>query len=175
MKKQDTSDEVANIVYLSIGSNLGNKVLNIEKTKYLLLRKNIKILYCSSFYETLSWPNPKFPRFLNIVIKINTTLDPKDLFLLIKSIEKKIGRRKSAKNYPRLCDIDIIDFNNKNLNFSSKDQKIIIPHPRMHNRNFVLIPMYQINKNWIHPKKSEKITDLLSKLSFNSIRSIKVI
>ena len=175
MKKQDTSDEVANIVYLSIGSNLGNKVLNIEKTKYLLLRKNIKILYCSSFYETLSWPNPKFPRFLNIVIKINTTLDPKDLFLLIKSIEKKIGRRKSAKNYPRLCDIDIIDFNNKNLNFSSKDQKIIIPHPRMHNRNFVLIPMYQINKNWIHPKKSEKITDLLSKLSFNSIRGIKVI
>ena len=175
MKKQDTSDEVANIVYLSIGSNLGNKVLNIEKTKYLLLRKNIKILYCSSFYETLSWPNPKFPRFLNIVIKINTTLDPKDLFLLIKSIEKKIGRKKSAKNYPRLCDIDIIDFNNKNLNFSSKDQKIIIPHPRMHNRNFVLIPMYQINKNWIHPKKSEKITDLLSKLSFNSIRSIKVI
>ena len=175
MKKQDTSDEVANIVYLSIGSNLGNKILNIEKTKYFLLSQNIKILYCSSFYETPSWPNPKFPRFLNIVSKINTTLDPKDLFLLIKSIEKKIGRKKSAKNYPRLCDIDIIDFNNKNLNFSSKDQKIIIPHPRMHNRNFVLIPMYQINKNWIHPKKSEKITDLLSKLSFNSIRSIKVI
>ena len=175
MKKQNTLEEVVNIVYLSIGSNLGNKFLNIEKTKFYLLRHDIKILNCSSYYQTPSWPNAKFPRFLNIVVKISTILNPKDLFIYIKSVEKKIGRKKNPKNHPRLCDIDIIDFNNKILNFRLKEQEIIIPHLRMHSRNFVLFPLFEINKNWIHSKKREKISNLLSKLSFSSISSIKVI
>ena len=96
MKKQDILEEEANIVYLSIGSNLGNKKTNIEQTKYLLTSKYNEILSISSNYETLSWPNPKHPKFLNIIVKIKTTLNLNNLFILIKNIEKKMGRKQKA-------------------------------------------------------------------------------
>ena len=85
-KKQDILEEEVNIVYLSIGSNLGNKKMNIELTKYLLKSKFNKILSVSSNYETLSWPNPEYPKFLNIIVKIKTTLNLKQLFIFIKNI-----------------------------------------------------------------------------------------
>ena len=74
-------------VFLAIGSNLGDKKLNIEKAKFKLSsNNNIKILSCSSFYKTLSWPNKKNPFFLNVVIKCNTNLTPRELFKIIKKI-----------------------------------------------------------------------------------------
>ena len=75
MKNQDTSENQVKIVYLAIGSNLGSKVINIEKAKLLLLTNNIKIIKCSNYYETYSWPNKKFPKFLNIIIKTETKLN----------------------------------------------------------------------------------------------------
>ncbi len=175
MKKQDISEKAANLVYLSIGSNLGNRIQNIENTKSLILSNNIKILSISSYYETPSWPNSKFPKFLNIVLKINTILEILDLFLLIKNIEKIMGRKINKKNYPRVCDIDIIDYNNKIYSQLFDNQEIICPHPRMKDRNFVLFPLYELNQEWIHPKTNENITELLSKLHINRIRGIKVI
>ena len=72
MIKQDTSENLVNIVYLGIGSNVGNKKRNIEKAKYLLEKNLVKIVKSSSIYETYSWPNKKHPKFYNIVIKIIT-------------------------------------------------------------------------------------------------------
>ena len=73
------SEKQAKEIYLAIGSNLGDKKKNIEKTKLILIKNNIKILETSSFYESLSWPNPKKPKFLNIVVKIQTNLSPLEL------------------------------------------------------------------------------------------------
>ena len=174
MKKQDILENQANIAYLSLGSNLGKKKKNLELAKALLNSTGIKIICASSYYKTKSWPNKNFPDYLNAVILINTNNDLIELFKKIKTIEKKVGRTKSPKNYPRICDIDIIDFNGFCLSTSYKDKKITIPHKNMHNRSFVLLPLYEIDKNLIHPKYKKNIVNLLHKLSIIDLSSIKL-
>ena len=173
MIKQDTLENRAKLVYLGIGSNLGNKKINIEKTKFEIEKNGIKIESCSSFYETDSWPNNKFPKYFNIVLKAKTFFKPQDLLKKIKEIEILVGRKMSLKNYPRICDIDIIDYDQKNFKINNKNQKLIIPHQKLHERNFVLLPLYEIAKNWIHPKKNKKISELLRDVDVNNLRSIK--
>ena len=175
MKKQDISENQVNIAILGIGSNLGNRKKNIEKTKYLLQLNNIILLKCSSYYETPSWPNNKFPKYLNIIIEVKTLYNPIELFNKIKLIETKLGRIKSIKNYPRICDIDIIDFNNKKIEIKLNNTEIKIPHPRAHLRNFVLIPLYEISKTWKHPVFNKKISFLLNKTKTMALRAIKFI
>ena len=109
MKKLDISDAQVNYVYLSIGSNLGNRIHFLEKSKYLLETHDIKIIKTSSYYETESWPDPSFPKFINAVLLIKTKLNQFELFKIIKSIEKKLGRKIAPQNHPRDCDIDILD------------------------------------------------------------------
>ena len=113
MKKRDISDAQVNYVYLSIGSNLGNRIHFLEKSKYLLEIHDIKIIKTSSYYETESWPDPNYPKFINAVLLIKTKLNQFELFKIIKSIEKKLGRKTAPQNHPRNCDIDILDFNGK--------------------------------------------------------------
>ena len=176
MIKQDTSESLVNISYLAIGSNIGNKKSYINKTKYYLNKPPLIIINSSSIYETPSWPNSKYPNFYNIVIKIKTSLKLINLFSQIKLIEKKLGRNfDRKKNTPRTCDIDIIDFNGNIKDLNINGQKIIVPHPRMKKRNFVLIPLYEIDKNWRHPTKKTKIIDLIDNLDVISLRSIKLI
>ena len=173
MIKQDTLENRAKLVYLGIGSNLGNKKINIEKTKFEIEKNGIKIESCSSFYETDSWPNNKFPKYFNIVLRAKTFFKPQDLLKKIKEIEILVGRKISLKNYPRICDIDIIDYDQKNFKINNKNEKLIIPHQKLHERNFVLLPLYEIEKNWLHPKKNKKIFELLTDLDVNNLRSIK--
>ena len=158
------------MAYIGIGSNLGNRINNIEKAKYLLNLSGINISKISSYYETLSWPDISKPKFINIVIQCNTILSPKDLLQIFKSIEKKLGRKKGTKNSPRTCDIDIIAYYQETV-----IGKINIPHERMHKRNFVLIPLYELEKNWIHPKLKDNIKKLIFSLPIRDIRSIKLI
>jgi 2-amino-4-hydroxy-6-hydroxymethyldihydropteridine pyrophosphokinase len=140
----------------------------------LLISSDINIEKTSSIFRTKSWPNRNFPDFLNLIILVNTNLSLIDLFKKIKSIEKSMGRTKKPKNYPRICDIDIIDFNNIFKKTTYLNNKIIVPHKNMHKRNFVLIPLFEINKNWIHPKFKKNIVNLISYLSINDLRSIKL-
>ena len=158
------------MIYIGIGSNLGNRIENITKTKYFLDLNGINITKSSSYYETLSWPDPNKPKFINIVVQSNTKASPEKLLKIFKSIEKKLGRKKKSKNSPRTCDIDIISYNQKILTGN-----ITIPHKRMHRRNFVLIPLFELNKNWFHPKTNENIKKLIFSLSIKDIRSIKQI
>ena len=174
MIKQDILENLANTVYLSIGSNLGNKIKNIEKTKYFLEKNLIKIIKTSNIYETFSWPNREHPKFYNVVIKVVTKLKPLDLFFTIKKIEKTLGRKKAKKYNPRTCDIDILDYNGLNLKLEANNNKLLIPHPRLHNRNFVLFPLFEIEKNWKHPKNNISIDKLLKKLDLKSLRTIKI-
>ena len=170
MTKQDTSENQAKNIFLGIGSNLGNRIANIEKAKSLLLQNNINFISVSNYYETPSWPDPNKPRFINIVLKVVCKLKPLEMLNLCKIVEAKLGRKKTYKNSPRTCDIDIIDFDGLVL----KD-KLCLPHVRMHVRNFVLFPLFEIEKAWVHPIKKVNIKNLILSLPNKDIRSIKQI
>jgi 2-amino-4-hydroxy-6-hydroxymethyldihydropteridine diphosphokinase len=171
VKKQDTSENLVNLAYLAIGSNLGNKINNIETTKFELERYKIKILKSSSNYLSESWPNPLMPKYINAVIKIKTSLLPLELLNICNLIELKSGRFRSKKNAPRTCDIDIIDYNE--LILVENKQQLILPHPRMTKRNFVLLPLFEIEKSWKHPKSQINIVNLINSLRVKDLRSIK--
>lgn len=174
MINQDTLENRAKIVYLSIGSNLGNKLYNIEAAKFKLQTYKIEIIKCSSNYESLSWPNPKNPSFINIVLMIKTFLSSFKLEQICKTIENDLGRKRFKKNDPRTCDIDIIDYDKKILRYK-KGQNLILPHPRMDKRNFVLLPLFEISKTWIHPQKKTNIKKLINLLTIENLKSIKQI
>jgi len=173
VKKQDTLENQVNYGYLALGSNLGNKIKTLELAKLKLSKIGVNIIKSSSFYYTKSWPNSKFPDFINSVLMIKTKLLLPQLFNQIKLIEKSLGRRKSPINYPRTCDIDIIDFNGKCLSMEFNHQKIEVPHSNMHKRNFVLVPIYEINHKWTHPKFKKSIVKLLYALPNHDLVSIK--
>jgi len=172
VKRHDISENQAKIVFLGIGSNLGHRKINIEKAKFLLAQYNLYFLSVSSYYETPSWPDPRNPKFLNIIIKLKCNYNAQELLKICKSIETQLGRKKAKKNAPRLCDLDIIDFNNL---ISKKTDEINLPHKMMHRRNFVLFPLFEIQKNWIHPDKQIDVKTLISLLPDRDIRSIKQI
>ena len=173
MKKQDILENQARIVFLSIGSNLGNKIKNIELTKFKLSCFNVKIIKCSKNYETLSWPDKNKPKFINAVIKIKTKLSPMELLNKCLKIEKELGRRRGIKNSPRTCDIDIIDYDQKILSCKNK-LNLSLPHPKMHERSFVLLPLYDLSKTWIHPIKKIGIKDLIKSINIDDLTSIKL-
>jgi len=153
------------MIFLGIGSNLdskfGDRYNNIRRTLKLIQEEKIAVKKISKFYETPSYPNKKNPKFINIVIEIEYNLDPEMLLKKIFLIEKKMERKRNTKNEPRTCDIDIIDF--KGL---IKNQKnVVLPHPKMHKRNFVLFPLKEINPQWIHPILNKKIDFFINNLS----------
>ena len=158
------------MVFIGIGSNLGNRIRNINKAKYLLSLNGINILKSSSYYESLSWPDRSKPKFINIVIQLDTDISVKKILQISQSIENKLGRKKTYKNAPRTCDIDILSYKNRVI---SGD--ITIPHKRMSNRNFVLIPLFEIAPNYVHPKTNVSIKKLIFSLSNKDITSIKLI
>ena len=173
MKKQDTSEKPANYVYLAIGSNLGNKVNNVEVAKVELEKYRITILKSSSNYLSESWPDTSKPNFINIVIKIKTNLTPLALLKICNLVELKLGRVRHKKNAPRTCDIDIIDYDKKILN--EKNGQLILPHPQINKRNFVLLPLFEVEKSWKHPKSKITIVNLINSLPVKNLRSIKQI
>jgi len=153
------------MIHINIGSNLdskyGTRFDNITIAVQLLVQSNIKIKKISNFYETPSYPNQKFPKFLNIGLLANYENSCLSLLNLNKLIEKKLGRFKSKKNEPRVIDIDIIDFKKMRENKG----ELIIPHPKCHLRNFVLYPILQIDPNWKHPILKKNARFLINKLS----------
>ena len=156
------------MIHLNIGSNLkskyGSKIDNINIAINLLIESKIKITRISKFYETPSYPNQNFPKFLNVGIIIDFHKNYLDLLNEIKKIEKKLGRIKTIKNDPRIIDIDIIDFNSEIKN----TKKLILPHPKCHIRNFVLYPILQIDPSWSHPIFKKNAQFLINKLSQKS-------
>ena len=170
MIKLDTLENQANNVFIAIGSNLGNRKLNIEKAKFYLNQNKIQFINISNYYETPSWPDSRKPKFLNVVLKISCDYDSIVLLKICKQIEIKLGRKKNIKNSPRTCDIDIIDFNGLILN-----KEITLPHPLMHKRNFVLFPLFEIEKNWTHPIFNIDVKKMIFLLPNKDIRSIKQI
>ena len=156
------------MIFIGIGSNLpsrfGNKFKNIDLAISLLQKEGVKLFKKSSFYETFSQPNKDDPKFINVVISVKTNISPVNLMLSLISIEEKLGRRRKKKNDPRICDLDIIDFNGVVKNFKIDDFELILPHKGLIDRNFVLYPLKEISSDWTHPKTKKNINDLISNL-----------
>ena len=156
------------MIHLNIGSNLesnfGDKFVNISTAINLLIDSNVKFKKISNFYKTPSYPNKNFPKYVNIGALVECNFDYLLLIKKISLIEKKIGRVKSKKNDPRVCDIDIIDFNG----VVKKNEFIDLPHPRSHLRNFVLYPIKEIDPHWNHPILMKNVDLLIKDLSQNS-------
>ena len=128
------------VVYLGLGSNLGNRKSNIKKALTYLRANKIQIKKLSSIIETDPVGGPKQGKFLNAAAKVSTQLTPQKLLTTLKSIEKKLGRVKTIKYGPRTIDIDILIYDRRNMN--TPDLKI--PHPRMIKRDFVMRPLREI-------------------------------
>ena len=156
------------MIHINIGSNLnskyGTKFNNISIAINLLIDSKLKIKKISNFYETPSYPNKKLPRFVNIGLLAEYNFSYTKLIIETSLIEKKIGRVKSKKNDPRVCDIDIIDFNG----LIKQNKLLKLPHPRSHIRNFVLYPIKEIDPRWIHPVFKKNVDFLINQLSQNS-------
>ena len=164
------------MIILSLGSNLpsrfGDRFDNLKLAINFIETCGIIIDKKSSFYETPSYPDKKNPKFINIVISIKTDLPPTDLMSVLIYIEEKLERKRDKKNDPRTCDIDIIDYKNKILDFKYKNLDLVVPHKFLTSRNFVLIPLHEILPNWKHPKNKEIISSLIEKLSDEDRKSI---
>ncbi len=149
------------IVYLSLGSNLGDRVGYIQQAVSLLgANPNINIVATSSFYETEPWHMHSDNWFVNAVIQISTTLQPEELLKECKNIETMLGRKKEISNTysDRTIDIDIIFYDNLILNTPD----LTIPHRFFHKRVFMLVPMLEIAQDFVHPlfnKTVEKLYD----------------
>ena len=144
-------------IYLSIGSNKGNRYSFIKEA-LRLIRKDIgKVILMSKIYETKSW-GFQSDDFLNICIMIKSELLPSELLNKLKIIEERIGRIKnSTKILAREIDIDILFYSDKIVDY----EDLIIPHPRLHLRNFVLYPLNDIASDFIHPILLKSINELL--------------
>ena len=168
------------MILLGLGSNLsssfGDRLQNIDLAVSALKGYVIQLKKKSSYYESLSYPNKRNPKFINIVIEIETHLSPEDLASVLIFIEESLERKRKKKNYPRTCDIDIIDYNSQIIDFKYKDLDFIVPHTKLIYRNFILYPLQEILPDWKHPKTKELISVLIEKLpneDKNSILKIK--
>lgn len=161
---------ISNIAYIGLGSNKGNRISYIElAVSKIRSTPGITFIEASSIYETKPFGNLNQENFYNCVIKITVKSDHKELFRILKQIEKEAGRTESEKWGPREIDLDILLFND--LIFS--DEIITLPHKGILERDFVMIPMVEIDPEIVHPVLNKKISMLLGKTeSSNIIRKL---
>jgi len=155
-----------NQVIISLGANLGDRIASIEAAYFRIEQICGKIKKKSSFYSTPPWGFESDQDFINSVIQIETKFSVKTLLKRLKGIEQELGRaEKTTKNSyeDRLIDIDIIDFEQIIL----KSKTLILPHSKMHLRNFVLIPLAEIEPNWRHPESLKSIEAIIAELPMN--------
>jgi 2-amino-4-hydroxy-6-hydroxymethyldihydropteridine diphosphokinase len=143
-------------IYLHTGSNLGSKKKLLKRARQLIDKNIGRITAQSDLFETEAWGMTDQPNFVNQALEIVTDLSPEQVMDRILNIELKMGRVRNQKWAPRLIDIDIIFYGNRVI----KTENLIIPHPFMHKRNFVLIPLLEIAENYIHPELKMTVREL---------------
>lgn len=145
-----------NTVYISFGSNIGNRKKAIEEAFYLIEQNNMRITKKSTIFETEPYGYTEQPSFLNGALEVKTDLSCREVLEKLLYIEKEIGRVRKFKWGPRLIDLDIIFFNDEV--YDEEDLKV--PHPDMHNRDFVLKPLSELCPNFIHPVLKKTVKEL---------------
>jgi 2-amino-4-hydroxy-6-hydroxymethyldihydropteridine diphosphokinase len=144
-------------IYLSLGSNLGDRAANLERAIGALAGVGVHVLRRSSIYETEPVDFLAQPWFLNCVVEAETILDPLPLLQALQGIERSMGSQKLVPRGPRIIDLDILFYENAVI----REQGIEIPHPRLSERRFVLVPMAELSPQFLHPVLKLTIRKLL--------------
>jgi 2-amino-4-hydroxy-6-hydroxymethyldihydropteridine diphosphokinase len=151
------------MILIALGGNLssraGTPAQTLDAALSEIAQRNVKIVAVSSYYVTPAWPDPADPPFVNAVARIETKLSPSALLALLHETETAFGRARSVRNAPRTLDLDILDYDGR-VEAGSPD----LPHPRMAERGFVLVPLKDVAPNWQHPVDGRNIAALLAAL-----------
>jgi 2-amino-4-hydroxy-6-hydroxymethyldihydropteridine diphosphokinase len=152
------------IVYLALGTNLGDRLANLRAAIDALLPE-IRVIAESNIYETPPWGVEDQPAFLNMAVKCETALEPESFLKRLKQIEVQIGRVESFRWGPRLIDMDILFYDDLVL----ESESLTIPHPRLHERAFVLVPLAEIASGFIHPVLKKTVKELARNVDITGI------
>ena len=160
-------------IIIGIGGNINSKdnahpIQVAKKAINYLKDYSIVVTNQSSWYETEPIPKSEQPNFFNCIIFANTVLNELDVLKSLHEIEHKLGRRRKAINEARIIDLDLIDYSNKIV----KNKEIVIPHPRAHQRRFVMEPLSELDKNWVHPNLKINVNKILKKLGNQYIKKL---
>ena len=146
------------IAHLSLGSNLGDRLTHLQEALKRLTRQGHVLRQCSSVYETDPLETPDQPEFLNLAIEIDSTLPPADILQDCLRIETEMGRVRTSRFGPRPIDIDLLLVGDTTV----QSEELTLPHPRMHLRRFVLVPLCEIAPEVLHPVMGVTVRELLS-------------
>jgi 2-amino-4-hydroxy-6-hydroxymethyldihydropteridine diphosphokinase len=145
-------------VFISLGSNLGDREKNLRTAIALIAElENSLLVKISGFYSTAAWGKSDQPDFLNAVIEIHTSQPPGMLMKNLLKLENEMGRRRDHRWGPRLIDLDILFYGDQ----ICRTETLIIPHPEMHKRKFVLVPLQELAAEFIHPVSGKKVSEML--------------
>jgi len=158
------------LTYIALGTNLGRRRQNLSRARNLL-SEHVRIIKTSAIYETEPWGVTDQPKFLNQVLEGQTDLDAPALLQFVKLIERKMGRKPSVRYGPRLIDLDILLLGDLQLDTPG----LVIPHPRMAERAFVLVPLAEIAPFLVIPGTDKTAVETLAVLDVSGIHKVKEI
>ena len=157
------------VVYLALGTNLGDRLVNLQAV-ISALPPTVRPITCSAVYETEPWGYTDQPAFLNQVLSCETGLPPKELLVRLKTLETTLGRKHTFHYGPRKIDIDILFYNDLIL----ETPTLTIPHPRMHQRAFVLVPLADIAPDLRHPRLGKTVRELLAETDQTGVKLFRI-
>ncbi|MBI1977153.1 MAG: 2-amino-4-hydroxy-6-hydroxymethyldihydropteridine diphosphokinase [Candidatus Omnitrophica bacterium] len=152
---------MSTLAFIGVGSNLGDRNVWIKRAKDLLSqKKGIRFLRTAPVYETDPVGGPPQGRFLNTVWEIETDLSAREILVVLLDLEASLGRKRTRKNEPRVIDLDLLFYGDQVI----QEPDLTIPHPRLHERWFVLKPLWDLRADWIHPVFKKSICELLDRI-----------
>jgi len=159
------------VILVALGANVPSPAGQPAETLLAALRElaqcGITIEKQSGFYRNPAWPDPRDPPFINAVARINTELSPAALLDLLHQVEARFGRTRHIPNAPRTLDLDLLDYNG-----FIQDGPPSLPHPRMKDRAFVLVPLKDVAPDWRDPVSGQSVTDLIAALPPSQIERV---
>jgi 2-amino-4-hydroxy-6-hydroxymethyldihydropteridine diphosphokinase len=145
--------------YIGLGANLGDRIGTMQHAVGMFMNDvRYQVTSCSGVYETEPWGMKEQPSFLNSVMEVRTDESMNRLLAKCASIEHQLGRIEAPRNHPRVIDLDLLLYGSESVAL----EEIIVPHPRLHERKFVLVPMCELNPDCIHPVLNRSMRELLS-------------
>jgi 2-amino-4-hydroxy-6-hydroxymethyldihydropteridine diphosphokinase len=156
------------IVYLALGSNLGDRLENLRQA-VVSLSPQMEVKAKSHIYETPPWGYEDQPKFYNQVIKADTYLQPEPLLRHLKRLEVALGRQPNFRNGPRLIDLDLLFYNQLVL----ETPVLTLPHPHLHERGFVLLPLLDIAPDFVHPVLKKSVREMTSSCNLEGITQVQ--